>query len=159
VVVLKQNEFMQKAIELAYENVLNERGGPFGAVVVKDGNIIGTGTNEVTAKNDPTAHAEIEAIRAACKHLGKAELSDCEIYASGEPCPMCLAAIYWAKPKAVYFAYSKEEAADYGFHSGELYRQMALPNDQRTISMIQLEKNTQANNPFELWKRVRWKKE
>lgn len=149
---MSHNEFMQQAIELAYENVRSGKGGPYGAVVVKNGKIIGKGTNEVTARQDPTAHAEMEAIREACKHLGSAELTDCEIYASGEPCPMCLAAIYWAKPKAVYFAYSKEEAAEYGFHSGELYRQIALPNEQRAISMIQLEKNRLEKNPFEQWK-------
>src|SRR4051794_12185687 len=95
--------FMEKAIELALNNVLTKQGGPFGAVVVKDGKIIGIGKNEVTTTNDPTAHAEVQAIRDACRNLNDFQLSECEIYTSCEPCPMCIGAIYWARPKAVYY--------------------------------------------------------
>lgn len=113
--------FMENAVEAALENAAAHLGGPFGAVVVKDGTVIGTGTNRVTSLNDPTAHAEIQAIRAACLHLQDFQLSGCEIYTSCEPCPMCFGAIYWARPKAVYFACTKEDAAAAGFDDQFIY--------------------------------------
>ena len=103
--------FMQKAIELSLENMRNGKGGPFGAIVVKEGKIVGIGANNVTSKNDPTAHAEVLAIRDACKNLNTFQLNDCILYTSCEPCPMCLGAIYWARPEAVYYANTKQDAA------------------------------------------------
>src|SRR4051794_25086547 len=110
-VVMSDFQFMEKAIDLALTNVLTSHGGPFGAIVVKDGKIIGTGRNEVTAANDPTAHAEVQAIRDACQNLQAFQLDDCEIYTSCEPCPMCIGAIYWARPKVIYYACTKQDAA------------------------------------------------
>ena len=112
---------MARAIELSLENIRAERGGPFAAVVVKDGKIIAEGTNCVTSTNDPTAHAEVVAIRAACKHLGNFELKGCEIYTTCEPCPMCLGAIYWARPARVYFANTAADASKAGFDDSFLY--------------------------------------
>ena len=107
--------FMQKAIELSIDNVKSGKGGPFGAIVVKDGKIIAQGANSVTTNNDPTAHAEVMAIREACKVLGTFQLDDCDIYTSCDPCPMCLGAIYWARPNKVYYANTKKDAADINF--------------------------------------------
>ncbi|MDQ0200497.1 nucleoside deaminase [Neobacillus ginsengisoli] len=142
--------FMEKAVQIALENVLTNHGGPFGAIVVKDGRIIGTGRNEVTASNDPTAHAEVQAIRAACVYLNDFQLSDCEIYTSCEPCPMCFGAIYWARPKAVYYACTKEEAAKIGFDDQFIYEQLSLPMESRDIVMRQLTPK-QADLPFRTW--------
>lgn len=130
-------EFMRRAIALALENIRNG-GGPFGAVVVKDGNVVAEGANRVTANNDPTAHAEVVAIRAACAELGTFELKGCEIYASCEPCPMCLGAIYWAHLSRVYYGGTAEDAAAAGFDDAVIYRQMALPHDHRQMIMVQL---------------------
>jgi guanine deaminase len=130
-------EFMAKAIELAVENVRSGRGGPFGAVVVKDGAIVAFGVNSVTRTNDPTAHAEVAAIRAACHILGTFQLADCEIYSSCEPCPMCLGAIYWARPRQVYFAASATDAAGAGFDDSFIYQQIATAHGQRSIPMRQ----------------------
>lgn len=132
-----QQQFMRKAIELSIENVRNGKGGPFGAVIVKDGKIIATGVNQVTASNDPTAHAEMVAIRNACAALGRFQLTDCELYSSCEPCPMCLGAIYWARPKVVYYANSALDAAEINFDDSFIYEQIALPHTQRTILFIQ----------------------
>ena len=143
--------FMQTAINLAYENAFLNHGGPFGAIVVKDGKIIGMGKNEVTASNDPTAHAEIQAIRDACRYLNSFQLTDCEIYTSCEPCPMCLGAIYWARPKAVYFYNTREEAAAIGFDDALIYEQISEPLDKRLIPMKHLPIDT-TKYPFELWK-------
>ncbi|MGH9773756.1 MAG: nucleoside deaminase [Candidatus Acidiferrales bacterium] len=129
---------MARAIELAVANVQSGRGGPFAAVVVKDGKVIAEGTNIVTSTNDPTAHAEITAIRAACKALGHFELSGCEIYTSCEPCPMCLGAIYWARPARVYFGGTAEDAAEIGFDDSVIYRELKLPREKRRIPMIPL---------------------
>jgi guanine deaminase len=144
--------FMEKAIEVALENVMSNQGGPFGAIVVKDGKIIGTGRNEVTASNDPTAHAEVQAIRAACQYLNDFQLTDCEIYTSCEPCPMCIGAIYWARPKAVYYACTKEDAAKIGFDDQFIYEQLSLPIDQRTIIMKQISPD-QYELPFKTWEK------
>ena len=147
---------MEKAIEVALENVISNQGGPFGAIVVKDGKIIGTGRNEVTASNDPTAHAEVQAITAACQYLNDFQLFDCEIYTSCEPCPMCIGAIYWARPKAVYYACTKEDAAKIGFDDQFIYDQLSLPIDQRNITMIQISPN-QYKLPFQTWEKQKIK--
>ncbi len=132
------NVFMARAIQLSIENVRSGRGGPFGAVVVKDGEIIAEGANRVTSTNDPTAHAEVLAIRQACQKLGDFELKDCELYTSCEPCPMCLGAIYWARPAHVYFACAAADAANAGFDDSFIYREIAEPLSQRSIPMIQM---------------------
>lgn len=143
--------FMKKAIEEALNNVLTNHGGPFGAVVVKDGKIIGVGRNEVTSSNDPTAHAEVQAIRDACRYLNTFQLTDCEIYTSCEPCPMCIGAIYWARPKAVYFGCTKQDAAKIGFDDQFIYEQLALPMEHRKIPMKQISPD-EADLPFRTWK-------
>ena len=144
------NPFMARAIQLSMENVHSGRGGPFGAVVVKDGSIIAEGANQVTAINDPTAHAEILAIRAACAKLGFFELDGCEIYTSCEPCPMCLGAIYWARPAHVYFANLAADAARVGFDDAFIYREIAQPHARREIPMIQMMRE-EALAAFRAW--------
>ncbi len=129
---------MQRAIELARKGMDSNSGGPFGAIVVKGGEIIGEGWNRVTSTNDPTAHAEIVAIRQACSRLNSFQLDDCVIYASCEPCPMCLGAIYWARPAAVYYACTREDAARIGFDDEFLYEEIRKPNDRRRLQMISL---------------------
>jgi len=129
---------MARAIQLSTENVNSGRGGPFGAVVVKDGEIVAEGVNRVTATNDPTAHAEVLAIREACKKLGRFNLAGCEIYSSCEPCPMCMGAIYWAHLARVYFASAAEDALKAGFDDSLIYRELAQPPLQRKIPMIQM---------------------
>lgn len=141
---------MNIAINAALENVQIHNGGPFGAVVVKDGKIIGVGRNQVTATNDPTAHAEVQAIRNACQNLQTFQLDGCEIYTSCEPCPMCLGAIYWARPKAVYYACTKEDAAKIGFDDHFIYEQLELPKHLRSIKMIQISPD-HASAPFQAW--------
>lgn len=133
-----ENKFMKRAIELARSNITNLKGGPFGAVIVKDYKIIGEGCNEVVSNNDPTAHAEIVAIRNACKNLNSFQLDDCEIYTSCEPCPMCLGAIYWARPKKIYFAATREDAEQANFDDSFIYKEVSLPIGQRKIPMAQL---------------------
>ena len=115
-----------------------KEGGPFGAIVVKDGKIVGRGNNRVLATNDPTAHAEVVAIRDACQNLGAFQLDDCEIYTSCEPCPMCLGAIYWARPKRVFFGCTRTDAADIQFDDDFIYKEITVPLDQRQIPMIPL---------------------
>jgi tRNA(Arg) A34 adenosine deaminase TadA len=124
---------MQQAIALATENVTSGRGGPFGAVIVRNGQVLARGVNQVTAHNDPTAHAEVVAIREACKKLGTYWLEGCDVYTSCEPCPMCLAALYWAHVRAVYFGNSAADAARIGFDDSFLYEEMKKPMDQRVI--------------------------
>ena len=126
-------EWIKQAITLAVENVRNGRGGPFGALVVKNGEVIATGTNIVTATHDPSAHAEIVALRAACQKLQSFQLDGCELYSSCEPCPMCLGAIYWARPKAYYFACTRESAAQAGFDDAYIYEELHLKPEARTI--------------------------
>src|SRR5262252_7894799 len=133
--------FMARAIELAVENVRSGRGGPFGAVVVKDGRIIAEGANSVTATNDPTAHAEVLAIRAACAELGRFELRGCELYTSCEPCPMCLAAIYWARLDRVFYACTRHDAAEIGFDDQFIYEQLPLEFAARSLPMTQIERD------------------
>jgi tRNA(Arg) A34 adenosine deaminase TadA len=129
---------MARAIELAQSGMESNDGGPFGAVVVKDGKIIAEGTNRVTSTNDPTAHAEVVAIREACKALGTFQLDGCSIYTSCEPCPMCLGAIYWARPDNVFFASTREDAAAAGFDDEMIYVELGKPNKDRRRPMTNL---------------------
>jgi tRNA(Arg) A34 adenosine deaminase TadA len=131
-----QTQYMQEAIRLAEDGVRTNRGGPFGCVVVQRGQIVGRGNNQVTSTNDPTAHAEVTAIRAACRQLGTFQLPDCELYTSCEPCPMCLAAIYWARIPEVYYGNTRADAAAIGFDDAFIYDQVPLPPDQRTVKML-----------------------
>lgn len=131
-------KFMKRAIELARINITANNGGPFGAVVVRDGQIIGEGSNMVTSSNDPSAHAEIVAIREACKHLGDFQLKGCEIYASCEPCPMCLGAIYWARPDKVYFAASSRDANRAYFDDSYIYQECQKKAGERKIPFVQI---------------------
>jgi len=132
------DDFMRRAIELADENVRAGRGGPFGAVVVRDGRIVAEGANEVTATNDPTAHAEVVAIRIACRALDVFHLGGCEIYASCEPCPMCLGAVYWAHLDRLWFAAGREDAEAAGFDDGHIYRELAVAIDARRLPTSRL---------------------
>lgn len=143
--------FMRQAIRLALASMREGCGGPFGAVIVRDGQIVARGQNRVTSSHDPTAHAEVVAIRRACRRLRTFDLSDCEIYANCEPCPMCLAAIYWARIPRVYFGNTRADAAAIGFDDDEIYRQIALPVAQRKLAMIPcLREETLA--AFEEWR-------
>ncbi|AXF57950.1 nucleoside deaminase [Salicibibacter kimchii] len=143
---------MKKAIQLACDTV--ERGNtPFGAVIVKDGEILSEEANEATTEKDPTAHAELLAIREAAKNLRSENLSGCELYASGEPCPMCLGAIYAAGIQDVYVAYSLEEATEYGLASPYVYEQVAKPNDKRDVSFTALKPSNVEQHPYDVWKR------
>src|ERR1700675_4797743 len=134
---MAQNTFMHRAIALALENV-RAGGGPFGAIVVKEGKVLAEAANCVTSTNDPTAHAEMMAIREACKNLRKFHLTGCEMYSSCEPCPMCLGAIYWARLDRVYFASTAADAAKAGFDDSFIYQEIQKPDAQRKIPMIQL---------------------
>ncbi len=131
-------DHMRRAIGLSEEMMRANRGGPFGAVVVKDGEVIAEGFNKVTSDNDPTAHAEIVAIRAACIRLASFSLEGCEIYTSCEPCPMCLAAIYWARIGRIYYANTRRDAAEIGFDDDHIYREIALPIAARAVQMDRL---------------------
>jgi guanine deaminase len=142
---------MARAIELAIENVRSGRGGPFGAVVVKDGRILASGTNQVTSSNDPTAHAEVVAIRAACAALGTFQLDGCDLYTTCEPCPMCLGAIYWARVGRVFFGGTAADAAAAGFDDALIYEQLEVPIEQRKIPFIQMMRE-EALACFQEWK-------
>ena len=144
-----KEKFMQKAIDLSIESVKNG-GGPFGAVIVKDGEIIASSTNSVTKDNDPTAHAEVNAIRKAAAKLGRFDLSDCEIYSSCEPCPMCLGAIYWAKINTLYFANNKNDAKNIGFDDSFIYEEIQKPYELRKMKITQIMRN-EALVAFKLW--------
>ena len=141
---------MQEAIGLAHRGVMNNEGGPFGCVIVKEDKIVGRGNNRVTSSNDPTAHAEVVAIRDACENLGTFQLDDCEIYTSCEPCPMCLGAIYWARPKVVYYANNRKDAANIGFDDSMIYEEMRAELDQRRIPIIPLGREA-ALKVFDEW--------
>jgi len=130
--------FMREAIALSAQNMKDNTGGPFGAVIVKDGKIVGRGANKVTSSNDPTAHAEVVAIRDACKNLDDFSLAGCEIYTSCEPCPMCLSAIYWSRLGKVYFANTQHDAAAIDFDDRFLYEQVALPKEERSLPSVPL---------------------
>lgn len=142
--------FMQTAIDEAIRGVLENEGGPFGCVVVKDGRIIGKGNNRVTSSNDPTAHAEILAIREACQSLNSFQLDGCILYTSCEPCPMCLGAIYWARPDKVYFASDKEDATGIGFDDAFIYKELQLDPGKRSIPFEQLQRES-ALKAFQEW--------
>lgn len=146
----EHDEFMRHAIELARRGMDSNSGGPFGCVVVKDGRVIGEGWNRVTSTNDPTAHAEIVAIRQACTALGSFQLEGCRIYTSCEPCPMCLAAIYWARPAQVFYACTREDAAAIGFDDAFLYEEIAKPNEIRSLPLQPLMRS-EALEVFRLW--------
>ena len=132
------NSFMARAIQLSIDSVHSGRGGPFGAIIVRNGQIIAEGVNQVTSTNDPTAHAEVLAIRQACAKLGMFELEDCELYTSCEPCPMCLGAIYWSRLSRLYFANTAEDAAKIGFDDSFIYSELKQPLSQRRIPAIQM---------------------
>ncbi len=142
---------MREAIELAVENVRAGRGGPFAAVIVRNGEVIARGTNTVTSTNDPTAHAEVNAIRAACRVLGDFQITDCEIYTSCEPCPMCLGAIYWARPRRVFYGATREDAAAVGFDDAMIYDEIDCSPDQRALPMEQLLRE-EAQAGFAAWR-------
>ena len=129
---------MRRAIALSVAMMRANRGGPFGAVIVKDGKVVAEGFNRVTSDNDPTAHAEVTAIRAACAALGSFSLEGCDIYTSCEPCPMCLAAIYWARLGRIFYANTREDAARIGFDDDRIYREIALPPDRRSVPMTRM---------------------
>ena len=148
--LIMANPFMARAIALSLENVRSRRGGPFAAVVVKGGKIIAEGANCVTATNDPTAHAEIMAIREAAKVLRNFQLTGCEIYTTCEPCPMCLGAIYWARPEKVYFANTAEDAKRIGFDDSFIYDELEIPFEKRQIPMIPLMRE-EALAAFRAW--------
>lgn len=143
--------FMARAIQLSINNVRAARGGPFGAVIVKGGQIIAEAANQVTSANDPTAHAEIMAIREACKKLGAFELQRCEIYSSCEPCPMCLGAIYWARLDRIYFSSSAADATQAGFDDSFIYRELGRDPSQRKIPMTQMMRE-EGLEAFRAWK-------
>ena len=144
------NLFMARAIQLAVENVRSGQGGPFGAVIVNDGNIVAEGANRVTATNDPTAHAEVLAIRQACRKLGLFELKGCELYTSCEPCPMCLGAIYWTRLSRVYYGSLAADASQAGFDDSFIYREIAQPHPERGIPMVQMMRE-EAQAAFRAW--------
>jgi guanine deaminase len=144
--------FMQEAIRMAVENVRSGAGGPFACIVVRGDEIVGRGTNLVTTANDPTAHGEIVAIRDACRNLQTFQLIGCDVYTSCEPCPMCLGAIYWARPDRVFFAATQHEAAEAGFDDALIYREIALEPEERQIPMTRLGGEL-ALEPFETWLR------
>ena len=145
------NDHMRRAIRLAEENAASGNGGPFGAVIVKDGKVVAEGSNTVTVDNDPTAHAEVTAIRRACAVLGTFDLSGCELYTSCEPCPMCLAACYWAHISRVYYAAGRDDAAAAGFDDDMIYVEVAKPLDERKLPFIQLLPE-EGLRPFLLWR-------
>jgi guanine deaminase len=145
-------EFMREAIRLSVAMMRRGRGGPFGAIVVRDGRIVGRGSNRVTSANDPTAHAEIVAIRAACRRLETFRLDDCELYTSCEPCPMCLSAIYWARLRRVYYGNTRRDAAQIAFDDDFIYREVGLPLRRRQVPMRQLLRS-EALAAFREWER------
>ncbi len=146
----QDKKFMQRAIKVAQEGMNHNEGGPFGAIVVKEGEIIAEACNSVTSKNDPTAHAEVEVIRKACARLGTFQLDDCVLYTSCEPCPMCFGAIYWARPKAVFYACTQEDAARIGFDDQFVYDELDQSKDNRKIPFIKILR-TEANRVFQQW--------
>lgn len=148
-----KDEFMEEAIRLSAENLNHKQGGPFGAVVVKNGKIISRAVNTVVRDHDPTAHAEINAIREACEKLGSFQLDGCEIYSSCEPCPMCLGAIYWARPVNIYFAAGREDARNAGFDDSFIYHEIEKKVEDRNIPMKQRMKD-EAREVFDKWNQM-----
>lgn len=147
----REEKFMQEAIMLSRMGIGNNAGGPFGCVIVKENKIVGRGYNKVTSSNDPTAHAEVVAIRDACQNLETFQLEDCEIYCSCEPCPMCLGAIYWARPAAIYFANTRKDAAEAGFDDSMIYDEIAASLENRKIPVKMLGRDA-ALEVFNEWK-------
>ena len=145
-----KEKFMHEAIRLSIDMMRSGKGGPFGAVIIKNGEIIARGFNQVTSHNDPTAHAEVVAIREACKVLNTFQLTGCEIYTSCEPCPMCLGAIYWARPDKMYYANTKTDAANIGFDDDFIYKEIALPLSERNLKTEQIGR-ADALKAFEEW--------
>lgn len=146
----REEKFMREAILLSEKGVQNKEGGPFGCIIVKDDKIIGRGYNKVISTNDPTAHAEVIAIRDACKNLGTFQLDNCEVYTSCEPCPMCLGAIYWSRPKIIYYANTMEDAAKIGFDDSMIYDEIKGDIKNRKIPAIHLGLN-EAQKVFKNW--------
>ena len=143
--------WLRLAVAEAERGAREGRGGPFGAVVVRDGAMLASACNEVTSLHDPTAHAEVQAIRAACAALGTFQLAGCDVYASCEPCPMCLGAIYWARPRAVYFAAGRADAAAVGFDDAVVYDEVGLPPGQRRLPFVE-RRLAETGAPFEAWR-------
>lgn len=146
----REKKYMKEAIALSKQSLTNDSGGPFGCVIVKDGVIVGRGNNQVTSTNDPTAHAEMVAIRDACKNLNTFQLAGCEVYTSCEPCPMCLGAIYWARPSIIYYGNTRSDAKEIGFDDSMIYDEVNTPITERIIPAINLERE-EANKIFEAW--------
>lgn len=146
----REEKFMLEAIALSQKGMDNNEGGPFGCIIVKGDEIVGRGNNKVSSSNDPTAHAEVTAIRDACKNLNSFQLNECEVYTSCEPCPMCLGAIYWARPKVVYYANNRQDAADIGFDDSMIYDEMNASLEDRKIPILQLGRQ-QALQVFQQW--------
>ncbi len=146
----KHIQYIREAIEMAAKNAGSGIGGPFGAIIVKDGEVIGKGINRVTSTNDPTAHAEVVAIRDACHNMNHFKLEGAVIYASCEPCPMCLSAIYWARISAIYFAADNTDASKAGFDDSFIYKEIPLPLEKRSIPIKKIETDT-ASKPFDAW--------
>jgi guanine deaminase len=156
-ITAKDISFLQQAVDLAMEGVINGKGGPFGCVIAKEGEIVGRGSNMVTSSNDPTAHAEMVAIRDACRNLGEYQLRGCVVYTSCEPCPMCLGAIYWARPERVLYAATRFAAADAGFDDEFIYREIDLAIEDRQIPFYN-HHDDKYLLPFDLWKKKESKK-
>ncbi len=146
----RERQFIRAAVDLARNGMNSGQGGPFGCVIVKDNEIVGRGCNQVIAGNDPTAHAEVVAIRDACANLGTFQLTGCELYTSCEPCPMCMGAIYWARPSKVYFASSRFDASHAGFDDSMIYEELNVPYHERKIQMIQLP-DEEADSLWQTW--------
>jgi guanine deaminase len=153
----KDRQYLGQAIALAKQGIEKGIGGPFGCIIVRDGMVIGKGSNLVTSSNDPTAHAEVVAIRQACEQLGYYQLTGCDLYASCEPCPMCLGAIYWSRPRRVVYASTRYEAADAGFDDDLIYREISQPPQERQIP-FEFELQQGAVEVFGLWKKMGNKK-
>lgn len=148
-----EQQFLERAIELSREGMRSGKGGPFGCVIVKDGKIVGEGYNQVATTNDPTAHAEVVAIRNACKTLNSFQLTDCDVYASCEPCPMCLGAIYWARPKRVIYANTKKDAAEINFDDQFIYDELEKGDSEKSIVFVH-SPNEKAIDVFNEWKNM-----
>ena len=146
----QDERFLRMAIDASRNGMERGDGGPFGCVIVKDGRVVGSGNNRVTSTNDPTAHAEVVAIRDACKNLGDFQLAGCTIYTSCEPCPMCLGAIYWARPDRIVFAATREDAAEAGFDDHLIYDELPLPPDKRKFPMERMMRD-EAKEVFNAW--------
>src|SRR6056297_50284 len=148
--LVMDTKFMDRAIDLARIGMNQNHGGPFGCVIVKDEQIVGEGHNRVTTSNDPTAHAEVVAIRDACKHLGTFQLTGCDVYTSCEPCPMCLGALYWARPDRIFYAANSKDASDAGFDDSVMYDEISVPAPERSITTNSLNRD-KALKLFDEW--------